>query len=52
LRPVPLASVFAGVPHVELSLQVGSVSPAVMRILSFVSADFDPAIGGVVENSS
>jgi hypothetical protein len=24
-----------------LSLQLGTVSPAVMRILSFVSADFD-----------
>jgi hypothetical protein len=43
--PVALASVFAGVPHAELSLQIGTVSPALMRILSLIRADFDAAVG-------
>jgi putative ABC transport system permease protein len=44
LGPVALASVFAGVPRVELSLQLGTVSPAVMRILSLIQQISTPAM--------
>ena len=44
LGPVALASVFAGVTRVELSLQLGTVSPAVMRIPSLIQQISTPAM--------